>query len=80
MSRLNTLTELRYLNLVGTTITEAGVKQLKPLRKLKTVYLFRSKVAKTAWPGLQKALPGVALDSGGYVLPLLEGDTSLVKY
>jgi len=76
---LTALSRLKYINLVGTAVTAAGVEQLKGLQALKTVYLYQTKVDKRQWPALQTAFKGGRLDSGGYVVPILPGDTQIVR-
>jgi hypothetical protein len=52
---------------------------LKGLKKLKSVYLYQTKVDKMDWPELVKTFPGALIDSGGYAVPLFETDTMIVK-
>ena len=53
--------------------------KLKGMKKLHNIYLFQSAVDKKDWPMLMKNLPKVILDSGGYTVPLLQTDTTIVK-
>jgi uncharacterized membrane protein/mono/diheme cytochrome c family protein len=80
LSQLKDLQELRYLNLVGTKVTLKGIQQLKGLKKLHSLYLYQTNISKADWTTLQQQLPNVHLDSGGYVVPLLETDTTVMKY
>lgn len=77
---INSLKDLRYLNLVGTKVTAKGLEQLKGLEKLRSLYLYQTQVDKSAWPDLQKIFPGVYIDSGGYTVPTLVTDTTVLKY
>jgi uncharacterized membrane protein/mono/diheme cytochrome c family protein len=79
LSLLSSLTDLRDINLVGTSVTARGLSNLKNLKELHTIYLYETEIKRSDWPVLQSAFPSTRLDSGGYVLPMLEGDTSLVK-
>ncbi|HEX4850979.1 MAG TPA: hypothetical protein VFV08_09245, partial [Puia sp.] len=79
LKSIEPLVNLYSLNLVGTRITTAGLLSLKNLKKLKSIYLFQTGVKKQDWPTLQKAFPGVAIDSGGYTVPLFPTDTEVVK-
>ena len=79
MSSLRSLSQLISLNLVGTKVTADGIMKLKGLKKLKSIYLYQTDIAKKDWPQLSKNMQGVALDSGGYSVPLFETDTMIVK-
>jgi uncharacterized membrane protein len=76
---LKDMTELRSLNLVGTKITAAGIKQLQGLKNLKSLYLFQTYIDRQDWSSLKKIFPKVNIDSGGYMVPLLQEDTTIVK-
>ena len=73
------LHELRILNLVGTKISITGIMKLRSLDRLRSVYLYETLVNKRDWNALQAAFPKARLDSGGYVVPLFNTDTSIVK-
>lgn len=75
---ISQMKRLQYLNLVGTQITEKGLAQLKSLPSLQHVYLYQTAVGKMDWNRLQKLLPKVTFDSGGYVVPSLNTDTIVV--
>ena len=77
--QLQTLSNLQYLNLVATKISSPGLLQLKNLKKLQSLYLYQTNISKTEWAALKNAFPKTQIDSGGYVVPLLTTDTSLVK-
>jgi hypothetical protein len=79
LAALHGLTELRVLNLVGTRVSAAGVAGLRALPKLRTVYVYGSRVTGGDWVELRKVLPKVEMDTGGYSMPVLPGDTSVVK-
>jgi len=79
LPQLQSLTNLQYLNLVGTKISAQSLLQLKNLSKLQSLYLYQTNVAKNDLPSLKNAFPKTQIDSGGYVVPLLVTDTSLVK-
>ncbi|HRN57027.1 MAG TPA: hypothetical protein PLL71_11275 [Agriterribacter sp.] len=78
LSALQSLSQLQYLNVVGTKVTAAGLLLLKTLPELRSVYLYKTDVTAADWPLLRQAFPKAVLDTGGYALPLLEGDTTLV--
>lgn len=79
LGRLDTLQELKYLNLTGTAVDEAAVRRLATAKKLKEIYLYQTNVPGTSWPALKKAFPHTLLDSGGYQLPKLTTDTAVVR-
>lgn len=79
MAQLKQLKQLQYINLVGTKVTAQGLLQLKGLAQLRSVYCYQTAVGKADMAGLQQALPGVAIDTGGYRVPLLATDTTEVK-
>ena len=76
---LKKLTSLQYINLVGTKVTVKGMTQLKALNKLQQIYLYQTSITGNDWSDLKKIFPNAAIDSGGYTMPLLEGDTSELK-
>lgn len=73
------LQQLQWLNLVGSGVTVNGVKKLNTLPNLKQLFLFKTGVASTDWDVLKAAFPNTEIDTGNYRLPLLPGDTSVVK-
>jgi Leucine-rich repeat (LRR) protein len=80
LAGLKSLKELKYLNLVGTKVTAKGLEQLKDLKKLQGLYLYQTQVEKSEWATLQKMFPKTHIDSGGYQVPTLESDTTVLKY
>jgi uncharacterized membrane protein len=70
---------LQYLNLVGTQVTAQGILQLNELKKLKSLYLFQTNVRNTDWKVLYNSFPYTQIDSGGYIVPLLQTDTVVIK-
>lgn len=78
VAKLQSLKNLQVLNLVNTPVTENGLLALKDLQKLRAVYLYQTRVDKTRWQELRTAFPKTTLDSGGYIVPTLPSDTTLV--
>jgi len=76
---IKNLNKLQSLSLVGTKVTANGVIQLQSIKGLQSIYLYQTGVNKNDWPALQKAFPKTEVDSGGYVVPLLATDTTVVK-
>lgn len=79
LKNLTSLENLHYLNLVNTHVTAKGLIQLQPLKKLESVYLYKTPISKNDFTTLQQAFPKTKFDSGGYVVPTLVTDTTLVK-
>lgn len=79
LPQLVTLTNLQYLNLVGTTISGAAITQLKGMSKLQTLYLFKTNFSTKDLAAVKNVFPKTIIDMGGYNVPLLTSDTTLVK-
>ncbi len=79
LASLQQLQHLRYLNLVGTPVSAAGVQALKGLSRLQSMYLYKTNISfPEEMSGLQEAFPGIHIDSGGYIVPVLPTDTMIV--
>jgi len=76
---LQSMNNLQYLNLVGTKITLQGLLSLKQLENLQSIYLYQTLIKFSDWKILANAFPNTHIDSGGYSVPLLESDTTIVK-
>jgi uncharacterized membrane protein len=76
---IKNLNKLQSLSLVGTKVTAKGVMQLDSIKGLQSIYLYQTNVNKNDWPSLKKAFPKTEIDSGGYTVPLLAADTTIVK-
>lgn len=79
LASLKPLKYLSYLNLVGTKVSKTGLAQLKGLPELREVYLYQTSIKGQDWQELKRLLPKVTIDTGGYIVPTLVSDTSLVK-
>jgi len=79
LAGLQTLTQLQSLNLVNTKISAVGLMSLKSLGALRAVYVYKTGVNAVNWVNIKKALSKVMIDTGGYVVPLFETDTMIVK-
>jgi uncharacterized membrane protein len=71
LSYLKNAKEIRYLNLVGTSVTEKGIQSLQFLPHLKSIYLYQSEVNAESLVNLQKGMPRVYFDLGGYKIDTL---------
>ena len=76
---LKSLENLQSLNLVGTIISAKGLASLQHLKKLTSIYLYQASVAQNDLAGLKRSFPKVVIDTGGYKLPFLVSDTTLVQ-
>lgn len=74
---LQQLPKLQTLNLVGTAVTANGLMQLKANKQLQSVYIYQSAVDKKEYAALKTAFPQTILDTGGYSVPTLAGDTTV---
>ncbi len=74
---LQQLPDLQTLNIVGTRVTTIGLMQLKTAKSLRAVYVYQSSVDKQSYTSLKTALPKVTIDTGGYIVPTLAGDTTV---
>ncbi len=79
IASLKNLSSLTYLNLTGTKVTAAGIRQLSTLANLKQVYLYQVSVSGNEFNELKKVFPKTLIDTGGYKIQALEGDTTRVK-
>jgi uncharacterized membrane protein/mono/diheme cytochrome c family protein len=75
ISQLKTLSQLQYINLVGTPVTAKGILELKTLKNIRQIYLYQTSITPGEWNDLKKAFPGAMIDTGGYRVPMLQGDT-----
>lgn len=75
LPQLLSLKNLQWLNLTGTQTSATGVAALSELKNLRVLYLHQTALRPGDWAPLQARLPGVRLDSGGYVVPTLGSDT-----
>ena len=66
MKHLTGLSELRYLNLYGTAVTDAGLVSLGGLKNLQKLYLWQTKVSKSGATKLRQELPELQVDLGEY--------------
>lgn len=78
LSFLQPLQQLRYLNLVGNNVSFTGLEKLQQHKQLQSLYLYQTNMNADDWSKLKKILPTVLLDSGGYKLPMLPSDTTVV--
>jgi hypothetical protein len=77
---LAALPELRILNLVGTNVTGAGLLGVQPPKHLHALYLFHTKVEQKHRVKIVELYKHVEVDFGGYSLPVLATDTTIVRH
>lgn len=78
MEFLKNLQKLQSLSLVGTEVTESGVRVLSEIKSLQSIYLYQTAVDKATIEELQGLFSVAKLDTGGYIVPTLPSDTTLV--
>jgi uncharacterized membrane protein/mono/diheme cytochrome c family protein len=76
---IKNISQLQYLNVSGNRITGAGLQQLKEIKHLRNLYVYNTGVSASDFLSLKKMLPQTVIDTGGYNVPILRTDTSLVK-
>lgn len=79
LSLIKNLNRLQSISLVGTKVSGKGIIKLQPIKGLQSIYLYQTAVNKNDWAVLKKAFPKTEIDSGGYSVPLLTTDTTIVK-
>ena len=79
LQKLSNLSELQYLNLAWTKITVKGLEQLKGLKNLRQLYLYKSAISVEELNNLKGQFPNVKIDTGEYQVPVLPGDTAVLK-
>ena len=79
LSALKAAKYLNYLNLINTKVSKAGLAHLKAVTSLREVYVYQTAIKGSAdWQALKSLLPKVNIDTGGYIVPTLVSDTTLV--
>lgn len=79
LQQLSNLSELQYLNLAWTKVSAKGLDQLKGLKNLRQLYLFKTSISGEELNNLKGEFPKVKIDTGEYTVPVLEGDTTVLK-
>lgn len=79
IAQLASLSKLQYLNLTGTKVSLAGLMYLKSLAKLQNIYLYQSSIKAPDYAHLKKLFPLAVIDTGGYYVPTLAADTTIIK-
>ena len=77
--QLNGLKNLEFLNLTATAVSSSGLKKLDGLDNLTSLHVFDTGVRASELPSLQTIFTKANIDTGGYSLPMLESDTSILK-
>ncbi len=79
IEKLNSLKNLEYLNLVGTSVSVSGLEKLTELKSLKSVFLYQTLVVSTDYEKITGLFPKAVVDTGGYLVPTLQSDTTIFK-
>ncbi|MRG48962.1 hypothetical protein GFS24_27880 [Chitinophaga sp. SYP-B3965] len=67
--------QLKYLNLVGTKVSDKGLLALQKNKGLQELFVYKTGVTAAVF----KAFPDVRIDTGGYLVPVLETDTMVFR-
>ena len=78
MQKLSMLDKLVHLNLVRTGITATGLRNLENLQNLQDLYLFQADLKEDEIDSIQRAFPKIRIDGGGYLVPTLKSDTTIL--
>ncbi|MEM8523977.1 MAG: c-type cytochrome domain-containing protein [Bacteroidota bacterium] len=78
LEQLTKLEHLKYLNLVGTSVSAEGLSALKEVKSLESVFIYKTNTSSLEKLELLTTLGGVEIDTGGYVVPTLEKDTTML--
>ncbi len=73
---LRALQHLGTLNLVGTDVSSIGLKSISDLNELKSIYLYQTEVPTSDFESVRAMFPGAHIDTGNYIVPILESDTT----
>lgn len=76
LQALSNLKNLQYINLSKTKVGAKGVSALKNNKNLGQVYLYQTALPAADYTTLKKTFPKTIIDTGGYKVPILEGDTT----
>ncbi|MDX1912113.1 MAG: c-type cytochrome domain-containing protein [Saprospiraceae bacterium] len=79
LTPLSGMTALQKLNLSCTSVGADGLIAVPGWPDLRQIYLYQTPAARGDWRALQTRFPLAKLDSGGYLLPFLPGDTLRLK-
>ncbi|MEM6697933.1 MAG: c-type cytochrome domain-containing protein [Bacteroidota bacterium] len=78
LKRLTKLEQLKYLNLVGTGVSTEGLTALKQMSALENVFIYQTNTSSSEKVKLLATLERIEVDTGGYVVPTLEKDTTML--
>jgi hypothetical protein len=76
---LQTLDSLVSLNLVGTKVSSSGLEKIKNLQNIESIYLYQTNIKEAGFRQISQLFPNATLDSGNYIVPILESDTTIFK-
>ena len=79
LAQLSGLKNLQYLNLFDTKVSDKGLMALAKCTNLRNLYLYQTKATPAIVAALQKALPYLKVDIGGYMTAALTSDTVIYK-
>jgi hypothetical protein len=66
-------------NLVGTKVTAKGIMEMKDLKSLKYLYLYKTAITPGEREQLKRSFPETMIDFGDYTVPTLAADTTEIN-
>jgi hypothetical protein len=75
MQSIKNLDELRYLNMVGTSVTDSTLSVLSGMKGLQKVFVFQTRMTSEGVRNFQKGSATIFADTGNYELEKLATDT-----
>jgi hypothetical protein len=79
LTLLQPLHQLKSLSIVGNSVGEKGLAALKDIKTLSNVYAFKTGINASCYAQLKSIFPKTKIDTGGYVVATLPGDTTMLK-
>ncbi len=75
----HTLDSLVSLNVVGTNVSSSGFEKIKNLQNLESIYLYQTNIDEAGFKQISQSFPNAILDSGNYIVPVLQSDTTIFR-
>jgi uncharacterized membrane protein len=79
LTNLNNLQNLRMLNLSGTQVSASGLRSITGIKGLRSLNIYQTLVTDAEYPEVVTLFPKAHVEIGGYNVPTLATDTTVVK-
>jgi uncharacterized membrane protein len=79
LTYLKKLQNLRVLNLSGTQVSMAGLRSVAGMKGLRSLNIYQTLVTSAEYPEVVALFPQAHVEIGGYDVPTLQTDTTVVK-